>query len=925
LNLKIKLRFIGVRAVCGFIGFWILSFGFPCLAATWLDPALKWKTMETPHFSIHYYDEIKETAVRFAPIAEEVHATMSKVFQYAPDRRTQVVLLDTSDYPNGFTDVFMYPCVTLYITDFSSNLNPYKYDDYLRFLFIHEYSHVLHLSIAEGRMGWLQKLFGQTIFPNAVEPWYMIEGIATYMETQYSKGGRGADPRWEMLLRMDVLEDNLKTLDQASVTSVRWPTGKIRYLYGVKFIEYLCKTYGEDKLIYLAHHYGDLFIPFGLNQAFLYIYGKNSWLLWDEWLAYEKNKYLQQKTSLGDTLRPRLLTTSGYYHAKPKWDKEGRYIYYLEVGADEYSEIRRVEPSSEKNEKVIEGLVMDDNFCFSPDGKAIIFAKSDIYKNYYHYKDICRFDLEKKELSRLTDGLRATDPALSPDGKTLTYILNDKGTRRVKIGDRVFGDQDEQYFSPVYSPDGKYLTVVKRPEDIFLIYPDSGAERRLTEGANPCFSPDGKFILYESDRTGIVNLYAHELKTGKTFQITNALGGAMMPDVSPDRKQIAYIYYSSSGYDVACMEFDPQSWKEVNIAAKDQSVSVKLIYPPVNLSAPVPYNPVGALLPKFWLPMFYSNESGMHSSVNTTGFDPLKQHFYYLNFGYDFNIQRPAYELYYINNQYFPKITLGLLDQSASYSVGGSGFWEREKTAYLTFSLINNRMYKEYDSGEISFGLKNIQLSNLTNISAFNPQPSQGNLGALTLSGRYRDDRSYLFSISPEDGNDFRLGVESYSPLIGSDYTFTNFSGQWNSYFKSPLKHHVLASALMGFYSRGEQMVQSNFTWRYLQLRGYPSGYLKGNKGSSLSLEYRYPVLYIEKSFLMGIAFIDRLWGSFFLDAGAAGSVPVSELTLKKGAGVEFTLNTKNFLGYLPVIIKYGYAQGLDAGGEAATYLSISL
>lgn len=922
---KLSIRFIGVRAVCVFLGFWVLSFGIPCFAATWLDPSLKWKTMETAHFSIHYYNEIEEIARRFAPIAEEVHTTMSKVFQYVPNKKTEVVLLDTSDYPNGSTDVFMYPCVTLYITDFSSNLNPYKYDNHLRFLFIHEYSHVLHLSIAEGRMGWLQKLVGQTVFPNAIEPWYMIEGIATYMETQYAKGGRGADPRWDMLLRMDILEDKVKTIDEASVTSIRWPTGKIRYLYGVKFIEYLCKTYGEDKLIYLAHHYGDLFIPFGLNQAFLYIYGKNSWVLWDEWLAYEKSKYAQQKAALGVTLRPDLLTTSGYYHAKPKWDREGRYIYYLEVGADEYSQIKRIDFPTRRGEKVLEGLVMDENFCFSPDGKAIVFSKSDIYKNYYHYKDICRFDLEKKELSRLTDGLRASDPALSPDGKALTYVINDKGTRRLKIGDREIGLPEEQYFSPVYSPDGKYIVAAKRPEDIFLINPDSGEERWLEEGDNPCFSPDGRFILFESDRSDIVNLYALELKTGKVYQITNALGGAMMPDVSPDGKKIAYVYYSSAGYDIACMDYDPSRWKEVGVIANDKSETSKPAYSPVNLSSPYAYNPIGTLLPKFWLPMFYSNESGMHSSVNTTGFDPLKQHFYYLNFGYDFNIQRPAYEFYYINNQYFPRITLGLLDQSASYSVNGSGYWEREKTFSLDFSLINNRMFKEYDSGELSMGAKSIQLSNITDISAFSLKPSLGNLSALTLSGRYRDDRSYLFSISPEDGNDFRLGVEAYSPLIGSDYTFTNFNGQWSSYSRAPLKHHVLASALMGFYSRGEQMAQSNFTWRYLQLRGYPSGYLKGNKGSSLSLEYRYPVWYIEKSFLMGIAFIDRLWGSFFLDAGAAGNVPLNELVLKKGAVVEFTLDTKNFLGYLPVIIKYGYACGLDAGGEARSYLSISL
>ncbi|MGB9612951.1 MAG: hypothetical protein ACPL4K_02080, partial [Candidatus Margulisiibacteriota bacterium] len=308
----------------------VCSFGFYCEAATWLDPSLKWKTLETPHFSIHYYLELEEIAKRLAPIAEEVQATMSKVLKYNLDLKTEVVLLDTVDYGNGFTTVIPYPTIILYLTDLGGNLNPYKYDDYLRYLFLHEYTHALHLDIAEGAPSLLRLIFGRAFFPNALEPSFITEGLATYMETHYTNAGRGRDPRWEAMMRMDILGNNVKTIDQAAVDTVKWPLGHLRYLYGVKFIEYLSQKYGEEKIISLVHVYGDfLFSSLGIDAAFAFIYGKNLKMLWNEWLDYLREKYKDEKSKLGKLTEPKLLTRSGYYHAQPKWSKDSRYLYYL--------------------------------------------------------------------------------------------------------------------------------------------------------------------------------------------------------------------------------------------------------------------------------------------------------------------------------------------------------------------------------------------------------------------------------------------------------------------------------------------------------------------------------------------------------------------------------------------------------------------
>jgi Tol biopolymer transport system component len=925
------------------LALWLLSFK-PGWAATWLDPELKWKTLETPHFAIHYHTELEEIAKRFAPIAEEVHTTMTKVLKYKLDLPTQVTLLDTTDYGNGFTRVFPYPNIVLYLSDLSGNLHPYKYDNYLRYLFLHEYTHALHLDIAEGGASLLRLLFGRVIFPNALSPTFIIEGLATYMETRYTNAGRGRDPRWEAMLRMDALEDNLKSIDQAAVATARWPGGHLRYLYGVEFLEYLAESYGEEKLISLAHSYGDFMFSLGIDGAFLFIYGKNLNFLWSEWLEHLNSKFKTQKAKLGKITEPQLLTQSGYYHVKPQWSADSQSIYYIKRDADDYPQIRRFNLASGKSEKLFEGMVFDDSLSLSPDGERLLFSKADTYKNFYTFKDLYWLDLASGKATQLTRGGRASDPGFSPDGRKIVFVRNEKGTKTLEIME-MNGSENKfaginvaagtQYFSPRFSPDGKKIVVAKRTPDggqrIYLREVESSSETVLLKDdqsftqANPCFSPDGRYVIFDGEGTGMVNLYACELATKKVYQITNVLGSAQMPAVSPDGRRIAYVSYSSRGYDIARLDFNPSEWKKVSPALATPPSPVA--YRPSSLESPAihDYNPFPTLLPRFWVPYGYDNENGSQTSIYIGGLDPLMQHFYYLNFGYDFAGKKPAYTFYYANNQFFPQIALSLSDLSTPYNWYGKAYWVREKENWLGFSFFNNRVFYEYDRQTFTFGFQNINLTNISSVELLVPQPSLGNLNAFFLTWNYKNTRVYPYSISPEDGLDLSWVVEVNTPVLKSDYAFTNYRAKLKDYFNLPLKHQVLLSSLNTFYSQGDQLSQSNFSWRYLSLRGYPRTYLAGNKGASLSFEYRFPLWYLEKGFLYGYTFFDRLWGILFFDVGGASFSPIDKLNLKRGLGAELNLDTSTLWGAYTFALKLGFAKGLDAGGVEQFYFSLGL
>ena len=100
--------------------------------------------------------------------------------------------------------------------------------------------------------------------------------------------------------------------------------------------------------------------------------------------------------------------------------------------------------------------------------------------------------------------------------------------------------------------------------DIHIYDLASGSDRALmvdrAMDVDPRFSPDGRFVLFASDRTGIYDVYAHELATARLYQVTNLATGAFQPVVSPDGKQLVYTGFTSEGFDLFVTPYDPAGW-----------------------------------------------------------------------------------------------------------------------------------------------------------------------------------------------------------------------------------------------------------------------------------------------------------------------------------------------------------------------------
>ena len=140
---------------------------------------------------------------------------------------------------------------------------------------------------------------------------------------------------------------------------------------------------------------------------------------------------------------------------------------------------------------------------------------------------------EKFEYKRISSGKgRTTCGAFMKDGKHIIYASTHLGADTCPpVPDRKkYGNK---YIWPLYDS-----------YDIFMADLNGKIIKQLTHSkgydAEATLSPDGKKMIYTSDKDGDIDLYIMDLKTGKEKRITNTLGYDGGAWFSPDGKKIIW-------------------------------------------------------------------------------------------------------------------------------------------------------------------------------------------------------------------------------------------------------------------------------------------------------------------------------------------------------------------------------------------------
>ncbi len=957
-------------------------------------PNVQWYTLETPHFDLHYYPAEREFAEHAAHVAERAYRLVTRYLNWQPSGRVSITLNDQTDYADGFASSLPFNYIYAYGAPPDSLDELSDFDDYVGLLITHELTHVIHLDTI---LSWCPRLidtvFGKIYAPNLSQPTWFIEGLAVLMESRHTTAGRLRSSFYNMHLRVPFLEGRVFGLDAVSNRPLAFPQGTVPYLYGSSVLKYMEDRYGPEKLREISHRYGDECIAGGLNRVTARAVGRGYAEIagdgvWEDWRRSMSHRYAleaEEAVRRGLTAARRLTTDApGPRGEGPgaRFFRDGTLLYHR-ANNDESPAYIRIDPATGERKLVVD-MQGSGPGAPTPDGRGVVFQQVNFLPLAWRisgspqvaWNDLFYLDLETRDVRPLTRGYRTHEPDVSPDGREIVCAVGATGARQLAIVPieggvpRVLSPATPGLvYTPVFSPDAKFIAYSRwKPggfRDIHLYDVAAGTDKPLAVDRamdiDPRFTPDGRYLLFASDRTGIYDIYAYELATGRLHQVTNLVSGAFQPAVSPDGSRLVYTGFSSDGFDLYEMPFNPAAFlpaqpfgnsrldtptdPDDESHSPDAAPEDKSALP--LLTRTKSYQPWRYMYPRRWDLRLLSNPlgSGEAGFIATTLGDPVGNHFASISLLLPNTEFDPSIAGYYAYNRLWPSFEVSArrsAQQLGGFYLGGQDTPYRQRGYGASVAVGLPLRRTAASSSNVKFGYDYTAYALSGGIPPADPtapitiRPEHGPDADMFVYWDFNNAHGWPYSVSGQEGRSLALYLRIADPALGGRYHTTQLSWSWVEYFTPPwARLHALAMSLSGGVGIGDKrqlfgmggfveqdLLRAIFLNRREQglfLRGYPPFAFVGDSFHLLSTEYRLPVWWIEKGYRTFPLYFRRIWGSLFLDAGNAFYGQFRVQDVKLGAGAEARLQF-NIAHYLDTELKLGYAHGFQTKGGDEIY-----
>jgi hypothetical protein len=202
---------------------------------------------------------------------------------------------------------------------------------------------------------------------------------------------------------------------------------------------------------------------------------------------------------------------------------------------------------------------------FSPDGRRIaVQVDGDGSEVTNILADVWAYDIASGALSRVTSRASAGYPEWTPDGRYITYVRGPSNTEWTELWRVPFdasGPEERLYVLPAgfgfrwrpgFTPDGSAAVAdvlsqrTRRHEFWLLKRSPIGAWRGAPllrsdfSLRRPALSPDGRWLAYMTDETGVMEVYVRPFP-GPGGRVQVSSGGGGQPAWSPDGRRIYYV------------------------------------------------------------------------------------------------------------------------------------------------------------------------------------------------------------------------------------------------------------------------------------------------------------------------------------------------------------------------------------------------